>query len=130
MKHEINPERTRLTLIASDAERAELMDARDESPETWGTTQLEVEVLENLLANSEIQGINPDDTGDLTCAPMLGILGEEQRQQSGPYGAVHCGGDEHGPWFQPIMERWAFMDYQVRSFLDDLANHGTATFIS
>lgn len=127
MKYEINPDRSRLSIIASDAERAELMDTRDESRK-WGTTALECEVMESLLANSELQWINPADTGDLTDAPMLGILGDEQREESGPYGCVQCGHDEHGPWFQPILERWAFMDYCLRTFLDDLVDGGVAIF--
>jgi hypothetical protein len=29
-----------------------------------------------------------------------------------------------------VLARWAFMDYQVRSFLDDLVEHGRAVFVS
>lgn len=87
-----------------------------------------LDTLESLTANSELEWINPADTGDLTSAPMLGILGEPGRHESGPYGCVLVGWDEHGAWHSPIVMRWAFMDYQVRSPLDDLADNGRVAF--
>ena len=108
MKYEITDDRKKLILSIDPEEQAALQLTRTEDPDDWGTTRLESEVMEPIICNSELQWIDPADTGDLTDAPMLGICDEEEN----------------------ILERWAFMDYQVRSFLDDLADHGKATFIS
>jgi hypothetical protein len=108
MKYEITDDRKKLTLTIDPEEQAALQLTRTEEPDDWGTTTLETDFLEPLICNSELEWIDPADTGDLTDAPMLGICDEEEN----------------------ILERWAFMDYQVRSFLDDLADHGKATFIS
>lgn len=128
MKATFNADRSAITITADIDEQTELRTLRMEEPEEWATTAAECEALESLLANSELQWIDPANTGDLTDAPMLGITGEEQREESGPYGAIHTGGDEHGPRFSPILERWAFMPYALRSFLEDLADTGEATF--
>src|ERR1035437_7469152 len=47
------------------------------------------EVLEWLMCNSEYEFVQPEETGDLTSAPLLGIR------------------DEQGN----IVQRWGFMDY-------------------
>ena len=133
MKYTISDDRKNLTLICEDNEQQDLRELQNGDPTEWGTTQAECETLESLLCNSEPDWVNPADTGDLTDAPMLGIRGcdeDETREESGPYGATHCGGDEGGAWFSPILERWAFMPYAVRSFLDDLADTGRAVFTS
>lgn len=126
MKHTISPDRQTLTMSIDKAEQTLLaMTLQDEELNIF---DIENQETETLLANSDLQWINPEDTGDLTDAPMLGITGEDSREESGPYGAIHTGGDEQGPIFAPILERWAFMDYAVRSFLDDLATNGKALF--
>ena len=66
------------------------------------------EVLESLIDNSELGWIAPEECGDLTDAPILGLR------------------DENGK----VTARWAFMDYQVRSFLTDLVETGQAIFVS
>lgn len=83
-----------------------------------------------LTCNSELEWINPADTGDLTDAPMLGILGSAVRDDETPRG--YNGPKIYvGPGLvQPILERWAFMDYQVRSVLEDLRDNGECVFIS
>ena len=108
MKYEITNDRKNLILSIDPEEQAALQLTRTEDPDDWGTTRLEGEVMEPIICNSELEWIEPWETGDLTDAPMLGVCDEEET----------------------ILERWAFMNYQVRSFLDDLADHGKATFIS
>ena len=103
---------------------------RNDENREWGTPSAEAEALESLTCNSELTWIDPSDTGDLTDAPMLGILGDERHQASGPCGVVHTGRDAGGNTFTPILERWAFMDYQLRTFLDDLTDTGKAVFVS
>lgn len=74
-----------------------------------GTTiTAEYDALDGLLANSELEWIQPEEVGALTSAPILGL-----RKDNGEVEAA-----------------WGFMDYQVRSFLEDLANTGRAVFIS
>jgi hypothetical protein len=93
-----------LILKADENERRELKELVEEK----GTGDLaEAEALERLIANSELDWIGEGETGDLTTAPMLGI-----RDESGK-----------------VLSRWAFMDYQVRSFLTDLIETGKAVFI-
>ncbi|SRR6266566_600554 len=74
-----------------------------------GTTYTaEYEALEPLICNSELTWIEPEEIGALTSAPILGLRNE----QGEPSAA------------------WGFMDYQVRSFVEDLIETGEAVFIS
>ena len=107
MHYTFNTDRTRLTVHADADERAALAEARTDNPEEWGGSPIEADTLEHLLCNSELDWVNPTDTGDLTDAPMIGIT------------------DEDGT----VLERWAFMDYQLRTFCDDLIERGEAVFI-
>ena len=129
IKYQINKDAGTLTLAADDAARAEIRELVEEEMDR-GWQWLEVEALEILIANSELQWLEPSDTGGLTDAPILGVIGEETREKTGPFGAVHVGGDEKGPIFSPILERWGYMDYAVRSFLEDLAETGKAVFVN
>lgn len=131
MKHEISDFCLIITLNAS--ERAALKNTREESPEEWGTYAAENDCLDTLLVNSKLQWIDPADTGDLTDAPMLGIIAPEEensRFPGGPFGSVFAECDELGNWYTPIIQRWAFMPYQVRSFMSDLADKGQAVFFA
>jgi len=84
--------------------QAELMVIRDDEDSEWGSILTEHEILEWFTCSSEWEWIAPSETGDLTDAPMLGIR-------------LY---DEDGI----VSERYAFMNYAVRSFLDDLADTG------
>lgn len=131
IQHEFNEDRSQLILTVTPAQQAELREMRLDDPAYWGTHTAEGELLEHLLCNSDLQWVDAEDTGDLTNAPLLGIVGAStQRERSGPYGAVWQGGDEHGELFSPILERWGFMSYAVRSFMDDLADTGRAVFVN
>ena len=99
-------------LTVDEAEMAQLLLMRIDEPETWGTTQCESEVIESFLCNSEWDWIDPSETGDLTDAPMIGIRSY----------------DEKGDIMGEVIERYAFMSYALRSFLDDLADDGVAFF--
>jgi len=128
------PTDERLTLITEDGDNEELREMLDEDPDALRTDQTMCEFLEDLLANSDLQWINPEDTGDLTDAPILGIVGgempEDEARKAGPYGAVYCGQWDNADWYQPILNRWGFMDYAVKSPLDDLLNNGRTVFVS
>ena len=124
IKYEISADRSTLTLIASDTARADIADLRND-----GFRELdEVDALEHLIANSELDWLDSEDTGDLTDAPILGLTGEPQKEESGPHGS-HCVGYWSGSaWYQPILERWGYPQYQVKSFLKDLLDTGRAEF--
>ena len=120
----------RLTITADAEDLAELAELKTDDPDGFGNDRMMVEFFEDLLANSELDWIDAADMGDLTDAPMLGIRGDEQDHKSGPFGVTHCGHWDEKDWYQPITHRWGFMDYQVRSLLDDLLDRGEAVLVS
>lgn len=65
------------------------------------------DVFEKLISNSELDWIRPEECGDLTDAPILGIRDRDD---------------------ETVVERWGYMDYQVKSPLNDLLNRGKARF--
>jgi len=132
MTHEFRNNRSQLVILADAQDRAELQELKDEEPDKWGTTQAEAEQLEDLLCNCELDWINPSDTGDLTSAPMLGITGGEDEittENKGPHGAILVGSWDGAERYAPILERWAYMQYQLRTFLEDLLDKGEAVFV-
>ena len=103
MKYTISKDRRFLTITADAGERANLVDLGD----SIHSDSTMVDVLEHITCNSELQWINPSETGDLTDAPLLGIYG--------------AGPDDETP---VISERWGFQSYAVRSLLQDLRDKG------
>jgi len=104
MKYEISKDRKTLTLTVDLLE----IDLLKRLGEEIDTDKAMYDWFESLVCNSELEWINPEDTGDLTSAPMLGIWRDDNMS----------------------VERWAFMDYQVRSVLADLRDKGEVVFIS
>ena len=96
-----------LIIRANAIERENLKELANGSGEF--DLRAEGEALEHLLANSELDWISPEETGDLTSAPMLGLRDKDGNATDA---------------------RWAFMDYQIRSFVTDLIETGQAVFIS
>jgi hypothetical protein len=124
-----------LTITVDADEQAELRQNRQDDPDLFASDRALHDHFEDLVCNSELQWVDPADTGDLTDAPMLGILGEAEPGGNGEYGKVLAGSWEDSAgvmqtWFHPIEKRWAFMSYQVRSALDDLADEGKVVFVS
>jgi hypothetical protein len=91
------------------------------------------ELLEPMVTNDEYVWLDNGCTDDLTDAPMLGIFGDEV---PGPDKADDAMGldlyyvgcwDHEGrlrQMYQPVLKRWAFMDYQVTSPQQELAETG------
>lgn len=128
MNYKISTDRKRLTILANaeDRERIKLVIETGENEQ--GVTCDLSDILEPIVCNSELEWISEGATGDLTSAPMLGILGEVRPYFHRDKGLPHV---YAGPnLIQEIVERWAFMDYQVRSVLEDLRDKGEAVFIS
>lgn len=123
-----------LKIEADEATVAELREMRTENPDDFGSDYIMHEVFEDLTANSDLEWIDPAECGDLTDAPILGIRGEEYAtDEMGCVGQNIVGRwpDENGvlkTWIRDVVFRWGFMDYAVRSVLDDLADQGYAIF--
>lgn len=106
---------TTLTIEADEAERAALREVATDLPDHYGTLGHEVEFMERLICNSELDWIQPGETGDLTDAPLLGIRDADNVLSDGSY---------------PIVQRWGYPHYALRSFLTDLMETGRAVFRS
>lgn len=80
--------------------------------------------MEQLTANSEYEWVRPEWCGDLTDAPMLGILGEETPLPEGVdqvfYNVV--GHWDDTTWYTPVLYRWAWMGYMLESLIGRLAD--------
>jgi len=129
---EYNKDRSQLCLKVSEPEATRLRQIRDEEPD-WGTSDLECDYLEPLLCNSELMWLDPSDTGDLTSAPLLGITGGDESTSTeckGPCGAISVGYWDGARQYVPVLERWGYPHYALRSFLDDLADTGVAVFLN
>lgn len=131
-------ERGRLVLTVTKREQRRLKAAqrRDEQGQCdppFDSDAFLHQLFEPLVTDGEFTWLPEDCTGDLTSAPLLGILGDEM---PGPddtadtpgMGLVHVGCWTHGgrlrQMYQPVLKRWAFMPYQVRSPQRDLADDG------
>lgn len=104
-----------------------LMEGKTLDPEAT-----EDEVFEAITSNSNFYTI-PEGTiaGDLTSAPMLGVLSEEEIGEAGVgTNRVHVGawGDPVRVRCRRVIARWAFMDYQVWDLADMLRERGRAVF--
>jgi len=112
MNHSISSQRNILTLTVDKQEQLDLisvrsMDAEEMPGMEWGSDSQLYYWFEDLIANSELEWIDPSETGDLTSAPMLGIRGD---------------GDA-------IYERWAYMIYETHYILDDLIEKGSVILV-
>src|SRR4029077_7341544 len=79
------------------------------------------DLLEEMTTNDEYTWLPEGTTGDITSAPMLGILGDEIEFLKPDI--PECSG--FFPWSsgscRPVLERWAFMDYALTSPQGELA---------
>ena len=89
-------------------------------------------LLEPMVTN-ECSWLPEGCTDDLTSAPMLGILGEampgpDETQDAIGMGLVHVGCWHHQgrlrQMYEPVLRRWAFMDYSLTSPQRELAEWG------
>ncbi len=121
LTHTISADRRTLTIHADASARAELRDMPEsakEASETGNAGALTLhsdaamfDAFERTLCNGDLCWIRPEECGDLTDGPILGIYADDSTLT------------------QPIVaERWGFMDYAVRSPLQDLRDTGAAVF--
>lgn len=124
-------------IISVDAEEQRTLKERIKDEEFPDSDEFMTEVFEPLIANSEWQWVDPATTGDLTSAPMLGVWGPEvpvTAEQTDPGGGyVLATSDRTSGEVKltghKIIERYAFMDYALRSPVSDLAEKGEVTFV-
>ena len=109
MNYKISEDKKTLTITVDIAER--MMLKRMDEDELQADTTLH-EFFEPRLDNSDLNWVYPEDCGDLTSAPMVGYV---EYKENGDRGKV--------------LERWTFMDYAVRSPLEDLRDKGEAIFV-
>lgn len=134
MKYVIEKERLVMTAEPQEQEYLRLLYEQDN--DKFDRDQTFVDLFENLWTNDSFQMLGAEWTGDLTDAPMLAILGDEERAPAAIkddkelYGQClyPCGKDEQGIRCQPILYRWAFMDYQVSSPQRELLENGRAVW--
>jgi hypothetical protein len=138
MKHEISEDRSKLTIFFTDKEREELRELPEAiepgSRHTIHSNATMCDYLEPLTCNSELEWTDSDITGDLTDAPMLAIFGEDERLPIGKewdvlQGTMLAGRHGGNTWVRPVLERWLFADYMVRSVLEVLRDYGQVVFI-
>lgn len=131
MQYHIN-EHGDLVITATQEERKELQEEIEPSKNQWGASSIEAEALEKLIANSELDWVRPEWVGALTSAPMLVTYLEPRKIKKGEHPDYMClaGKDGEDTWVQPVDKCWAYMDYQVRSFVTDLIEKGECVFQS
>lgn len=130
MKFRFNDAKTNLIIEIDEDEQNELKEMSVE--EDFSSDDKMHDFLEPLIANSELQWIDPAVTGDLTDAPMIGILGEDEfsKEENKPgSGYVSTGATSEEFAKAPVLYRWAYMDYQLRSPLQDLLESRKVVFI-
>jgi hypothetical protein len=95
------------------------------------------DMLEAMVTNDEYTWLPEGCTDDLTSAPILGILGDEMPGPDDPQDATGMGLVHIGRWthegqlqqmYQPVLRRWAFMNYQIISPQRELAESGVCTW--
>jgi len=73
-------------------------------PDDFGSDNVLYEFFEGFIANTEFEWIAPEEIGALTDAPILGVRDESET----------------------VIEAYGYMDYAVRSLLEDLRDYGEA----
>jgi hypothetical protein len=115
-------EKDRLVITVSKKEQVSLKAAirRDE----FESDAFMLDLLEPLVTNDAFTWLYSGCTGDLTSAPMLGVMGDEMpgpedTEDALGMGLVHVGCWHHKgqprQMYQPVLQRWAFMSYQITS---------------
>ena len=135
MKYEISQDRHRLTFTVAAEEQKLLRLLSEEDPDGFCSDNTMYEWFEGLTCNSDLYWIPEDVTDDLTSAPMLGIESREMTEQQIKeasiqyYGLIDAGFCDGAQQYLPVLERWAYEPYQIRSPLQDLRDHGCCVFI-
>lgn len=131
--HMDEPDRLVITVSKKEQRSLKVAQRRDQS---FDSDRFMQELLEPIMTNS-FTWLPDGCTDDLTSAPMLGILGDkmpgpDDTQDAIGMGLVHVGCWHHQgqlrQMYQPVLRRWAFMDYAVNSPQRELAETGECTW--
>ncbi len=119
-----------LKLTVDGEERKLLRTLYREDPDSFHSDSVMQDWFEGFIANSAFQWVEPLYAGALTSAPMIGIYSEPRPLREGEdmnvfYLAGHW---DDKDWVQDVEHAFAFMDYQIRSVLEDLKDKGYAVF--
>ena len=123
-----------ITVTKREQRRLQALQRRDQA---FDSDDFMHELLEPLVTNTEFTWLPEGCTDDLTSAPMLGVLGDEMPGPDDPDDALGTGLVHVGRWpqechlrqtYQPVLKRWAFMDYAVTSPQRELAATGECTW--
>lgn len=125
MQFKIDPTKSKLTFFLTNQEKTEIRRLPDEEEQL---DEIEIQ-LRALLANSELSEISPEYTGDLTDAPMFGILGEVTTDEKGPFGSIPVGYTDGSAQYAPIVSKWAYMSYQILNPWKELLLKGEVTLM-
>lgn len=120
-----------LVLLVDEVTRQALKTDRAEHLDFESDSYM-VDLLERLTCNSDYNWIRPEEIGALTDAPILGIRGKERKateRDNTDYMQV-VGAWGGAVWVEDVQKAWAFMDYQVTSVQDTLADYGRAVFVN
>lgn len=98
-------------IITVDQEERDQLRLEKIENEDFQSDDFMFEFLEPLICNSELNWVDPSITGDLTDAPMLGIFDPDNQEDN------------------VVLDRWAFMDYMVKSVIQELLDHGQVIFV-
>lgn len=125
-----NEDRSNLILTV-DAETQQYLQREQAEDEKFDTDSYMHDLFDGFIANSEYAWISPATCGDLTDAPILGILSEEQKLPEGVTYDDGSGWLVSGPGLgHRVEERWGWMMYQIQSLQAELAEKGRAVLIS
>ena len=124
-----------LKISVNEDGRKELTALHDEDADRFGTNDTMFEIVESLLANSDLEWVSPEECGALTDAPLRGIFGDAVAMpvDSDDFCGRVVGQwpDAEGvlqKWIEPVETVFGFMDYQLRSPQDDLLSKGYCVF--
>lgn len=119
-----NSDRSNLILTVDEETQRYLQD-ESVSNEDFGSDNFMYDFFESFIGNNAFCWLGAEVCGDLTSAPILAILGEEQELpehvEDGCGFVVSGMGTGH-----PVEERWGWMMYQIQSLQAELAEKGRA----
>ena len=124
-----------LMISCTAVEQTELQRAWADDPAEFLTDRTMRAALEFLVTDHEYEWTEPAYCAALTDAPMFAVYGDERPLTDGEdayyLNVVGRWHDKDGvltTWVEEVEACWAYMDYQLRSPLEDLAERGLCVF--
>jgi hypothetical protein len=112
--------------------RRDRRDQLDKFESRFDSDDFLYDLLQSMFTDDCFTWLPDGTTGDMTSAPMIGILGGEM--PGPPTSEAECSGLDHcGRWeangalremYRPVLQRWAFLNYAVTGPQHDLAETG------